>query len=68
MKTAIKRLLFVVLFSMVATSYAHKSSVEISLGGITTLVFTNVKNGHQYRIIDEFGTVLYRETITRNGA
>ena len=68
MKTAIKRLLFVVLFSMVTTSYAYKSSVEISLGGITTLVFTNVKNGHQYRIIDEFGTVLYRETITRNGA
>jgi hypothetical protein len=68
MKTAIKRLLFVVLFSMVTTSYAHKSSVEISLGGITTLVFTNVKNGHQYRIIDEYGTVLYRETITRNGA
>jgi hypothetical protein len=66
MKT-IKTILLAAILLIVSSGFANEKAIETTVKGITVLKFSNVKKGHQYKIIDDQGTVLYSETIKRNG-
>ena len=51
----------------IATGYANESCINVPSKATTILKFSNVKKGHQYTIKDSKGSILYRETIKRNG-
>ena len=67
MKT-IKTILLVVMLLTTVTNYASEKVIDAPVKGITILRFSNVKKGHQYKIIDDQGTVLFSEKIQRNGS
>lgn len=67
MKT-IKTILLVVMLLTTVTNYASEKVIDAPVKGITILRFSNVKKGHQYKIIDAKGTVLFSEKIERNGS
>jgi hypothetical protein len=63
----IKTILLVVILLTTVIGYANEKVIDVSLKGITILKFSNVKKGHQYKIIDDKGTILFTEKIKRNG-
>ncbi|TXE17870.1 hypothetical protein ES692_08195 [Psychroserpens burtonensis] len=63
----IKTILLVVILLTTVIGYANEKVIDLSLKGITILKFSNVKKGHQYKIIDDKGTILFTEKIKRNG-
>jgi len=66
MKT-MKKMLVLVIMLTIATGYANENNVNVPNKTITFLKFLNVKKGHQYTIKDHQGSILYSETIKRNG-
>nr|WP_321221166.1 hypothetical protein [uncultured Psychroserpens sp.] len=66
MKT-IKKVLFVAMMLTIATSYAGENTNGVITNATKLLKFSNVKIGHQCKIIDENGTILYKEKIKQNG-
>lgn len=66
MKT-MKKMLVLVIMLTIATGYANESCTNVSTKAVTFLKFLNVKKGHQYTIKDDQGSILYTETIKRNG-
>ena len=67
MKT-LKKMLVLVIMLTIAAGYANDSGMNVPTKTTITLEFSNVKKGHQYIIKDSRGSVIYSESIKRNGS